>query len=61
VTEPGVAKPKDPRLSQRRDCMAVCPEQFRDYLRMGFALLLLVVSGQVLMRVVCLWKPSGVT
>ena len=38
MTEPGVAKPKAPRLLQGRDCMAVCPERFRDYLRMGFAL-----------------------
>ena len=46
VREPAVTKPQPPRLMQRGDCIAVCPEQFRDYLRMGFALLLLVVSVQ---------------
>ncbi len=45
MTEPAVAKPQHPRLMQGLHG-SLSPEQFRDYLRMGFALLLLVVSVQ---------------
>jgi hypothetical protein len=45
VTEPAVAKPQPPRLMQGLHG-GLSREQFRDYLRMGFALLLLVVSVQ---------------
>ena len=45
MTEPAVAKPQHPRLMQGLHG-GLSREQFRDYLRMGFVLLLLVVSGQ---------------